>query len=216
MIEQIVYALPFLLGGFQTTLIVSVLVVVISLVGGVLLGVALIYGPLAVRLLIRVFSDTIRGIPILVLLFFVYYGLPAAGMPLDAFTSAVVALTLFKIAQVIEYVRGAVQSVPKGQDEAAKAIGLTFTGRLREVIFPQAFRRFLPPWINGVADAVKGSALVSLLGVIDLMYAINQVIGRTYDAMPLYVLGAFIYISINYALSATSRHVERRFSYIRE
>lgn len=216
MLEQIIYALPFLLDGFIVTLIVSALTVVISLVVGVVFGVGLIYAPLPVRLLIRLFTDTIRGIPILVLIFFAYYGLPAIGLQFDAFTSAVLALTLFKIAQVIEYVRGAVQSIPKGQDEAAKAIGLTFVARLREVIFPQAFRRFLPPWINGVTDAVKGSALVSLLGVADLMYAINQVIGRTYDAMPLYVLGAVIYVTVNYSLSLISRHVEHRFSYIRD
>ena len=77
-------------------------------------------------------------------------------------------------------------------------------------------RRFLPPWINGVTDAVKGSALVSLLGVSDLMHAMQQVIGRTYEPMPLYVLGAFIYFVINYSLSSLSRGLERRYAYIRE
>ena len=124
------------------------------------------------------------------LIFFVYYGLPAVGLHLQSFSAAVLALTLFKTAQVVEYLRGAVGSIPQGQTEAAMAIGLTFRQRLPYVIFPQALRRFLPPWINGVTDAVKGSALVSLLGVTDLMQAINQVIGRTYEAMPLYILGA--------------------------
>ena len=93
--------------------------------------------------------------------------------------------------------------------EAAKSIGLIFPQRLRYVIFPQATRRFLPPWLNGVTDAVKGSALVSLLGVVDLMQAIKQVIGRTYEPMPLYVLGALIYFAINYSLSSLSRVLER-------
>ena len=152
--------------------------------------------------LVRGFSDFIRGIPILVLIFFVYYGLPVAGLNLQPFTAAVLALTLFKTAQVIEYVRGAIGSIPRGQMDAAKAIGLTFPQRLAYVIAPQAIRRFLPPWINGVTDAVKGSALVSLLGVTDLMHSIQQVIGRTYEALPLYVLGALFYFAINYALSA--------------
>jgi ABC-type amino acid transport system permease subunit len=77
-------------------------------------------------------------------------------------------------------------------------------------------RRFLPPWINGVTDAVKGSALVSLLGVNDLMNSIQQVIGRTYDPLPLYILGAAIYFLINYGLSSLSRSLELRFAYIRE
>ncbi len=214
MIEAIIYALPFLLEGLWITVQVSVLTVVISLAAGVVLGCGLIYGPPPVRLAVRAFSDTIRGIPILVLIFFVYYGFPAAGIDLAAFPAAVTALTLFKTAQVIEYVRGAVQSIPAGQTEAAMAIGLTFRERLESVIFPQAMRRFLPPWINGVTDAVKGSALVSLLGVTDLMHSINQVIGRTYEALPLYILGAAIYFVINYTLSALSRRLERRFSYV--
>jgi polar amino acid transport system permease protein len=216
LIDAIVYAIPYLMGGLGTTLLVSLIVVALSLVAGVLLGVGLIYGPWPLRWLIRLLTDCIRGIPILVLIFAVYYGLPPLGLNLSSFWAAVLALTLFKTAQVIEYARGAVQSIPRGQMEAAKSIGLIFSQRLRYVIFPQAIRRFLPPWLNGVTDAVKGSALVSLLGVIDLMQAINQVIGRTYEPMPLYVLGAFIYFAINYSLSSMSKVLERRFAYIKE
>jgi polar amino acid transport system permease protein len=158
----------------------------------------------------------VRGIPILVLIFFVYYGLPITGLNLPPFTAAVLALTVFKVAQTIENVRGAIGSIPRGQTDAAKAIGLTFWQRFGSVIAPQAVRRFLPPWINGVTDAVKGTALVSLLGVTDLMHAIQQVIGRTYDPMPLYLLGAVIYFVLNYSLSALSRQLERRYAYIRE
>ena len=216
MIAAILYALPFLGQGFLTTLAVSGLVVSLSLVAGVALGLALVYGPAPVRWPIRVFSDVIRGIPILVLLFFVYYGLPALQVNLSAFWAAVAGLTIFKTAQVVENVRGSVQSIPRGQMDAGKAVGLTFVQRLLYVIAPQAVRRFLPPWLNGVTDAVKGSALVSLLGVLDLMLAIQQVIGRTYEPLPLYVLGASIYFTLNYSLSLMSRMVERRFTYIRE
>jgi polar amino acid transport system permease protein len=212
----IVYALPFLLQGLVTTMVVSLLVVALSLVLGGLMGIGLVYGPAPLRWLVRGFSDIVRGIPILVLIFFIYYGLPITGLNLQPFAAAVLALTVFKVAQVVENVRGAIGSIPRGQTDAAKAIGLTFWQRLGSVIAPQAVRRFLPPWINGVTDAVKGSALVSLLGVTDLMHAIQQVIGRTYDPLPLYVLGAVIYFAINYSLSALSRLLERRYAYIRE
>lgn len=212
----VLYALPFLMKGLLITLWVSALVVVFSLIGGIILGVGLVYGPRPVQWLVRLFSDCIRGIPILVLIFVVYYGFPPLGISINAFWAGVVALTLFKTAQVVEYVRGAISSIPKGQMEAGKAIGLTFVQCLQSVIFPQAIRRFLPPWINGVTDAVKGSALISLLGIVDLMQSINEVIGRTYEAMPLYLLGAFIYFAINYSLSLTSRFVERRYAYIRD
>jgi polar amino acid transport system permease protein len=216
MLNAIVYALPFLTTGLLVTLVVSLLTVSLSLVLGGALGLVLVYGPTPLRWLVRGFSDIVRGIPILVLIFFVYYALPVTGLNLQPFSAAVLALTVFKTAQVIENVRGAIGSIPRGQMDAAKAVGLTFPARLTYVIAPQAVRRFLPPWINGVTDAVKGSALVSLLGVSDLMHSIQQVIGRTYDALPLYVLGALFYFAINYTLSMLSRRLELRYSYIRE
>lgn len=209
-------ALPFLWRGLLITLEVSVIVVAVSLIAGVLLGTALTYGPLWLRLPIRLFSDIIRGIPLLVLIFFVYYALPVTGWNISNFWAAVAALGAFETAHVLEVARGALQSIHHGQTEAGRAIGLTFPQRMLYVIFPQALRRFLPPWINTVVDTVKGSALVSLVGIVDLMLAIQQVIGRTFRPMPLYVLGALIYFAINYALSLASRRLERRFAYIRE
>lgn len=209
-------SLPFLWQGLLVTLEVSFLVVAISLVIGLVMGVGIVYGPRLIYWPIRLYSDLIRGIPVLVLIFFVYYGLPALGLNLDAFWAAVAALAAFKTAHVIEIARGAIQSIHYGQSDAAKAIGLTFWQRMRYVIFPQAVRRFLPPWINAVTDAVKGSALVSLIGVVDLMLAVQKVIGRTYEPMPLYVTGAIIYFLVNYSLSSLSRQLEARFAYIRE
>jgi polar amino acid transport system permease protein len=208
-------SLPFLVDGLRVTLLVSGVVVVLSLALGLLLGAALTFGPAPLRWPVRFYSDVVRGIPILVLIFFVYYGLPAAGLNLDSMAAAVAALTLFKTAQVAEIVRGAFQSIPKGQTEAGKAIGLVFRQRLAYILIPQATRRFIPPFINSVVDAVKGSALVSLVGVVDLMQAIQQVVGRTYQPLPVYVTGALIYFAINYALSLLARRLEARFAYIR-
>lgn len=214
--DIVIQAIPFITKGLWVTLQVSFLVVSMSLAAGVLLGAALVYGPLPLRWLIRGFSDVIRGIPVLVLIFAVYYVLPPLGLNLSNITSAVAALTVFATAQVVEIARGAIQSIHHGQMEAGKAIGLRFGQRLGYIILPQAMRRFLPPWINSVTDAVKGSALVSLVGVVDLMLAIQQVIGRIYEPMPLYLLGAFIYFAINYTLSTLSRRLEARYAYIRE
>jgi polar amino acid transport system permease protein len=209
-------ALPFLWRGLLVTLEVSAIVVAAALISGVILGTAITYAPLWIRLPIRAYSDFLRGIPLLVLIFFVYYALPAVGWNISNFWAAVAALSAFESAHVLEVVRGALQSIHPGQTDAGRAIGLTFSQRMIYVIFPQALRRFLPPWINTVVDTVKGSALVSLVGIVDLMLAIQQVIGRTFRPMPLYVLGALIYFSINYLLSLTSRRLERRFAYIRE
>jgi polar amino acid transport system permease protein len=211
-----IQSLPYLWHGLLVTLVVSALVVVLSLLFGVVLGTIITYGPVPLRWAIRIYSDVIRGIPLLVLIFSVYYGLPPLGINLDNFVSAVTALTLFTTAQVVEITRGALQSIHFGQTEAGKAIGLGFWPRMIHIVFPQAVRRFLPPWINNVTDAVKGSALVSLVGIVDLMMSIQQVIGRIYEPMPLYVLGTLIYFAINYSLSSLSRQLEARYAYIRE
>lgn len=209
-------SLPFLWEGLLVTLKFSALVVVFSLIAGTILGVGIVYGPRWLYWPIRIYSDFFRGIPLLVLIFFIYYALPLFGLNFTNFGSVVLALSAFETAHIIEVVRGAIQSIPRGQNEAAKTIGLTFGKRLLYVIAPQAVRRFLPPWINAVVDTVKGSALVSLVGIVDLMLAIQQVIGRTYIPMPLYVLGAVMYFVINYSLSSASRVLEARFAYIRE
>jgi polar amino acid transport system permease protein len=206
-------ALPFLWRGLLVTLAVSALVVVLSLAAGVALGLLRVYGSPLLQSLVQAFCDIVRGIPVLVIIFFVFYGLPALGVHVGSFTSAVIALAIFSTAQVAELARGALQSIHHGQDEAAKAIGLGFAQRMASVILPQAARRFLPAWVNSVTDAVKGSALVSLIGVVDLMMAIQQVIGRTYQALPLYLLGGAAYFAVNYGLSLLSRRCEQRLAY---
>jgi polar amino acid transport system permease protein len=216
MIAFLASTLPFLWEGLLITLAVSGLVVAASLALGILLGTGLVYGRWWIALPIRVYSDVLRGIPLLVLIFLIYYGLPIIGLNFGNFVSVVVALAAFKAAQVAEITRGAIQSIHAGQTDAGKAIGLTPRQRLQYVILPQAVRRFLPPWINAVADAVKGSALVSLVGIVDLMLAVQQVIGRTYDPLPLYLLGAAMYFAINFSLSQTSRALEARFARFRE
>lgn len=212
------YSLPFLWQGTLITLGISALVAALSLVFGVVLGVLACYGPFAVRWAIRLlYCDVIRGIPVLVLIFTIYYGLPLfLGFEINSFVTAVVALTVFTTAQVTEIARGAIQSIHVGQTEAGKAIGLSFWPRMIYIVLPQAVRRFLPPWINSVTDVVKGSALVSLVGIVDLMLATQQVIGRVYEPMPLYIVGAIIYFLINYSLSSASRRLETHFAYIRE
>ena len=109
--------------GLSVTIAASALVIGAGTLGGLFGGLALLYGPLPLRLLMRIYVDTIRGIPLLVLIFSVFYGLPALGLPITGFVSAVLALAIFGTAHVSEVVRGAVDSIPDGQTEAAKSIG---------------------------------------------------------------------------------------------
>ena len=135
--------------GFLTTIEISALVIAIGLVTGVIGGLLLVYGPRPVRLLMRVYVDVLRGIPILVLILFSYYGLALIGLNISAFTAGVVALAGFCSAHMSEIFRGAIGSIPVGQAEAAKAIGLTFAQRFVYVLLPQAARPIGPPASSG-------------------------------------------------------------------
>ena len=199
--------------GLSVTISASALVIGAGTLGGIFGGLALLYGPLPLRLLMRIYVDTIRGIPLLVLIFSVFYGLPALGLPITGFASAVLALVIFGIAHVSEVVRGAVDSIPDGQTEAAKSIGLTFYKRLRYVIFPQALARAIPPWTNTAVELVKASSLLALVSIVDLLYSTEQIAARTRQPLLFYGVAALLYFSINYSLSRVGARIEKKFTF---
>jgi polar amino acid transport system permease protein len=199
--------------GLSVTIEASALVIGAGTLGGMFGGLALLYGPLPLRLLMRIYVDTIRGIPLLVLIFSVFYGLPALGLPITGFVSAVLALAIFGTAHVSEVVRGAVDSIPDGQTEAAKSIGLTFYKRLRYVIFPQALARAIPPWTNTAVELVKASSLLALVSIVDLLYSTEQIAARTRQPLLFYGVAALLYFSINYSLSRVGARIEKKFTF---
>src|SRR2546427_762455 len=154
-------AFPALLRGLALTLELSAAVILLGSTIGYLGGVSLEYGPKPLWAAVRVYVDTLRGIPVLVLLFAVFYGLPIVGIQIGAFRAGVVALSAFAGAHMTEVVRGGIASIPRTQGDAAKAIGLDFWERLRWAILPQAVRRILPPWAN---TAVRRGEVVALIG----------------------------------------------------
>ncbi|MCC6312795.1 MAG: amino acid ABC transporter permease [Thermomicrobiales bacterium] len=202
-----------LLIGLRSTLILSAVTVVSGSAVGLLGGVGLLFGPLPVRGLLRAYVDIVRGLPLLVLIFFIFYGLPAIGLDVRGFEAGALALSLFAGAHVSEIVRGGINAVPKGQIDAAKALGLTFWPRLAWVVFPQAAPSMLPPWINVVVEMVKGTSLVVLVSVNDLLFAATKVAERTANPMPLYLAAAALYFVVNFAISRSGAWLERRLSY---
>lgn len=211
--ETVIASWPLIMVGLKITIRVSVLVVLIGTVIGSGGGISLLYGPRPLRWVVRLYVDIVRGIPLLVLLFAVFYGLPALGVQVSALTASVMALSAFCGAHVSEVIRGGIDSIPKGQTDAGKAIGLTFINRLRYVIIPQAISRVLPPWVNTAVEMVKASSLISLLSVVDLMLSIQQIVGRTRQTLLLYAVAALLYFVINYAISTIGLIIEERYSY---
>ena len=211
--ETIVDELPLLLNGVVVTLQISVLVVLAGSVVGVFGGLGLRYGPAWLRGLVRGYVDVVRGLPLLVTIFVIYYVPPAFDIDVSGFAAVVVALSIFAGAHISEIVRGAVASVAKGQTDAAKALGLTFWPRIWSVILPQALPAILPPWTNTAIEMVKGSSLAYLVSVSELLFETYKVVGRTGAAMSFYITAALLYFAINFALSRFGAWLERRARY---
>jgi len=211
--ELILASLPLIGRGLLVTLGISVAVLVAGTLLGAGLGLCLLYGTRPARLAARIYVDTLRGIPQLVLIFAIFYAFPLLGMRLSPIVAGIVALSLFCAAHVAEVLRGAVSSIPRGQSDAAQGIGLTFRQRLRFVILPQALAPFLPAWTNTAVEIVKSSSLVSLVSVVDLTMATQQIVGRTREALLFYAVAAVLYFIINFLLSLAGQRLEKRFNH---
>ncbi len=198
--------------GLRTTLQISALIIVFGTIIGLFGGLGLLYGPAPVRLALRGYVDLVRGTPLLVLIFLIFYGLPALNVEISGFQASVVSFSLFAGGHISEIIRGAVSSVAKGQTDAAKSLGLTFWPRTAWVILPQALPIALPPWVNTAVEMVKGSSLVVLVSVNDLMFASVKIAERTGDPMPLYITAGAIYVVICLAISRFGAWLERRVS----
>lgn len=159
--------------GLPGTLRVSAFAVVGSAVIGVVLGTLMTIRFLPSRAAIRFYVEVFRGLPILVTVFIVYLGLPAVSPSLEfgPLTAASIALVLWGSAQVAEATRGAVQSIPSEQHEAAQALGFGWIGRHRSVILPQAYRRLLPPFVGLLVNIIQNSTLAQTIGGIELLQA---------------------------------------------
>lgn len=204
-----------LMNGLWVTMTSSFFSIILATLAGLLMGVVLSYAWWPLRLLARAYVDFMRGMPVLVLILFTYYGLAMFRINVPPYWAGVIALAAFATAHVAENLRGAVQSVPAGQMEAAKAIGLNFPKRIWYVIVPQAVRRVLPPWVNTCLEIVKGTTLLSVIGVVELLLASQQVIARNYMVIDFYLMAAMIYIVVNFSIAQLGALLERRFSYIR-
>ena len=190
-----------LAAGFATTLACSVLAVLGGTLFGTLGGLALTYGRWPLRLPFRVYADLIRGTPVFVLVLACYYMAPALGLRPTPFQAGTAALLLFCGSHVAEIVRGALQAIPRGQHEAAKAIGLTFA---------QALRQILPTWVNASTEIVKASTLLSVIGVAELLLSSQQVIARTFMTLQFYLFAGLLFFLINFAIERLGRYLEKR------
>ncbi|UPG66016.1 amino acid ABC transporter permease [Metabacillus endolithicus] len=202
--------LPMLSGAIKYTIPLTL----ISFVGGLILALVLAMMRLSKSRVIQlpsiIFVSAIRGTPLLVQLFIIFYGLPNIGVNLDPFISAVIAFILNVGAYGSEIIRASILSIPKGQWEAAHTIGMSRWTALRRIILPQAARVSVPPLSNSFISLVKDTSLASLVLVAELFRKAQEIAARTYDFLLLYVEAALIYWVICFVLSLVQVVIEKR------
>jgi len=194
---------------------ITLLLTICSVVPGTLLGAVIAWGRLSTKPVIRAFFwfyiEVFFAIPVLVLLVWVYYCLPVLlHLRLSAFQTAWICLMLSLSAFVAEIVRAGVSSIPKGEVEAARVLGMTRWQIFRLIIFPQAFRRMMPALLGQYITALKLSSLASIIGVTEIIYQTQLSIAHTYRPLELYTAAALAYVVIVLPLSLTMKRFESR------
>ena len=206
-------ALPQLARGTVTTLYLAAASVVAATALGLVLAMLQLYGGIILRALVEVYLYIMRGVPLLVMLFTMYYALPYANVRVEPNSGGILVIGLYFAAFMAEVFRGAVLSVPRGQWEAARAVGLRTPRILLDVVLAQAARVAGPPYINTCIMVVKGTSLVSIIGLADVTYVGKQIVERTLAPFEIFGAVALVYFTLCFALSRLGRYLETRVNY---
>ncbi|MBN2910425.1 amino acid ABC transporter permease [Polycladomyces sp. WAk] len=200
-----------LMEGLLVTLEVAASAIVLSFVFGIILGI-LRYTKLPVLSQLAVlYIEVMRNLPLLLIIFFGYFGLRDMGIELPVTMAAITGLTVFTSALIAEIVRSGLNSVEKGQIEAARAQGFTYSQTLWYIILPQGLKRMIPPLVSQFITLVKDTSLAVVISLEEIMHNAQIVYNKYVNAtIPLLILVAFIYFTINYSLSRVSRYLEKR------
>lgn len=203
--------LSFLLSGLKYTVLLSVTAIVISVTVGLLVALPGLSARPWLRRMSRSYVEVVRAVPILVLILWVYYGLPQlSGITLSVFWAGVLALALSDSAFEAEIFRAGIQSVAKGQYEAAWSVSLSYRDTMRYVILPQAIRRILPALGNQLVYMLKMSSLVSVIGMQELTRKANELVVTEYRPLEIYTVLVLEYLVLILIVSAGVRWLERR------
>jgi len=203
--------LKFLLSGLYYTLLLSFTAIVISIVLGLAVALPGLSSNRALRRFNRVYVELVRAVPILVLILWVYYGLPQmTGLTITVFWAGVIALALSDSAFEAEIFRAGIQSIDKGQYEAAHSISLSYTDTMVYVILPQAVRRILPALGNQLVYMLKMSSLVSVIGMQELTRKANELVVVEYRPLEIYTVLVLEYLVLILVVSAGVRWLERK------
>ncbi len=204
---------PLLSAGLIFTVPLTLITFLLGIVLGLSVALARLYGPAPLVMLVRFYVWLIRGTPLLVQLFLIFYGLPSVGIVLDAFTAAVIGFTLNIGAYSSEIIRATLAAIPKGQWEAAYSIGMNWPQVMWRVILPQAARIAVPPLSNTFISLVKDTSLAAAVTVPELFQAAQRLASVTYEPLILYIETALIYLMFSSVLSTLQDRLEQRLAH---
>lgn len=204
--------LPSLLHGAVTTLEVFALVLIFSIPLGILIAFAMQLKWKPLNGLIHIYIWVMRGTPLLLQLIFIYYVLPSVGIRLDRLPAALIAFTLNYAAYFAEIFRGGIDTIPKGQYEAAKVLKFTPGATIRDIVLPQVTKIVLPSVFNEIMSLVKDTSLVYALGISDLILASRTAANRDASLVPMFLAGA-IYLIVIGIVTLVAKRIEKKFSY---
>ncbi|MBZ0261724.1 MAG: amino acid ABC transporter permease [Hyphomicrobiales bacterium] len=209
-IDLILRVYPFFLKAAIVTIQLSVYTTILGLLCGSLGAAARLSRSRVLRLIGATYVSIIRGTPALIQLFILYFGGPQIGIQLDAFEAGVIGLGVNIGAYMTETIRGAIVAVDKGQNEAARTLGLSRSATMRKVILPQAARLMIRPLGVNINAQIKGTALVAAISVVELTYTAQRYIGSTYKPFEMFLLAGVIYMVIIYVTGLGVAWLDRR------
>ncbi|GAW98851.1 amino acid ABC transporter permease [Secundilactobacillus mixtipabuli] len=203
----------YLLQGLWITVIVSVVSILGSYILGSILGIIRYVNIKVVSPIVGLFIDIIRNLPLLLIIFFTYFGLPNLGFRPSSVWATILAMTVFESTMIAEIVRSGIAAVDPGQMEGARANGLTYGQAMYHVILPQAMKKMIPALVSQFISLIKDTSLATIIVLPDLMHNAQIVYGQnsTY-ILPMFLMIAIMYFIVCYALSLLSRSLDRRMS----
>lgn len=202
------------IGQMPDAIMYTLLLALVGAACGSVLGLIIALGSISkwmpIRAVSRSYIEAFRGTSLLVQILFIYFGFPLIGIRFDPIVAGMLALSLNSAAYVAEIFRAGIESIDRGQVEAARSIGMPLSMTMRVVVVPQAFRRVIPPLTNEFVSIIKDSALVSVIGVTEVLRVAQTATGATFNAS-MYTVAALTYLSMTVPLGALARRLERRF-----
>lgn len=211
-IDIIIRTLPILLKGSIMTVELTVITLVLGTVLGILFALMRLSSNIVLSQISNFYTWIIRGTPMLLQLFFFYYGLPSVGIRLTPFQAAVIGLGLNSGAYMAEIIRGGILSIDKGQFEAAKALGFSYSETMRKIVLPQTFKVIIPPVGNEFITILKDTSLVSTIAMVELMRSAQQMYASTFKPIEIFATAAVLYLVMTTVFTTIFSIYEKKLS----